>query len=38
MDNIDLSLLDDNELLELLNILEGMNDSLDEIEMSDTNE
>ncbi len=29
MDNIDLNNLDNQELIELLNILEGMNDSLD---------
>ena len=30
MDDIDLSVLNDDELLELLNVLEGMNDSLGE--------
>lgn len=38
MDNIDLSVLSDNELLELLDILEGMNDALEDEEDGEEDE
>lgn len=38
MDNIDLSVLSDNELLELLDILQGMNDALEDEEDGEEDE
>ena len=38
MDNIDLSTLSDEELIEILNILEGMKDGLEKSSEGDKNE
>lgn len=38
MDNIDLSTLSDEELIEILNILEGMKDGLEKSNEGDKNE
>ena len=38
MENINLELLEKDELVEMLEILEGMNDALDDMVGDDTNE